>query len=196
MEQTQIAEQAQTTQLVTIEGLGKEDVYLELEDRYQLSRSGLLKRLGRLGIRLKKDKEKAWIAPEDLEKLDQLHTHRENGGSIDSFLNPPSEEELAIAHGSNQQIKKYSTPLTHNPVNVYTADGSINQMAQLMNIAQERAAGILIAERALTSQYLTSPELLPDRLLDLISQYEEKCVPAQVKAEDFARQLLSDYEPE
>ena len=73
------------------------------------------------------------------------------------------------------------------------SNGSENQMKNLMAIAQQRATGVLVAERALTAQYLANPELLDDQLQEKISYWEEKCTPASIDPEDFARQLLKTY---
>lgn len=169
-----------------IEATTKEDLYNLLSHRLGVSRTSVIKRLNKLGLKIKKDKEKSWLEKKELDLLDKLNEFVLEGGTMDDFL---TANNLAIATvDKNKEIK-----LEEEAVNIYTSDGIIPQIAQLMGIAQERAGGVLIAERVLTAQYLANPELLNDEIQARISHYEEKCIPYSTKAEDFAKQLISEF---
>ncbi|BAQ63903.1 hypothetical protein [Geminocystis sp. NIES-3709] len=165
----------------------KEELYSLLTHRLDVSRTSVIKRLNKLNIKVKKDNEKSWIEDKELDLLDQLNDFVANGGTMDQFL---AENNIAIA---TVEKKSNEIKLEEEPVNIYTSDGIIPQIAQLMGIAQERAGGILIAERVMTTQYLANPELLNDEIKARISHYEEKCVPAAIDAEEFAQKLISEF---
>lgn len=174
-----------------MEATSKENLYVELAERYSIGRTAILKRMGKLKINAHKANGKAYITDAELNLLDGLHQWLENKeGTIQEFIQANLTEITTVEDSltPSQQVE-----LEAEPVNIYTADGSVNQMAQLINIAQQRAGGILIAERALTAQYLANPELLNEELKNQISFWEEKCVPAKINAEEFAKQLLSEF---
>ena len=171
-----------------IEASTKEELYVILGERLGVSRTSVIKRVNKLGLQIHKTKDKAWLDPEQLQLLDDMNQCIADGGTMDQFI---ADNNLTI---TTFEDKSKEIKLQEEAVNVYTSDGVVNQMAQLINSAQQRAAGILITERALTSQYLANPELLHQDLQDKISHYEAKCLPAPVDAEEFARQLLSQYD--
>jgi hypothetical protein len=69
-----------------------------LEDRYQLGHNALYNRLKGLGIKPFKVSRRAYITTQELERLDKLHTHLQQGGTINDFLAqepaPPAELSL------------------------------------------------------------------------------------------------------
>jgi hypothetical protein len=68
-----------------------------LEDRYQLGHNALYNRLHRLGIKPFKVSRRAYITAEELERLDRLHAHLQQGGTIQDFLaqEPNAPKELS-----------------------------------------------------------------------------------------------------
>ncbi|MEN9216833.1 MAG: hypothetical protein Q6K90_05875 [Gloeomargarita sp. HHBFW_bins_162] len=69
-----------------------------LEDRYQLGHNALYNRLKGLGIRPFKVSRRAYITAQELARLDQLHAHLQQGGTISDFLaqEPPAPAELSF----------------------------------------------------------------------------------------------------
>ncbi len=162
-------------------------------DRYEVkSPTTIVKRMKALGIKTSKNSEKFWLLEDQVALLDELNQHIIEGGRISDFVENHCSEitttGTALTKAESEEVE-----LTAEPVDVYMSNGSENQMKNLMAIAQQRATGVLVAERALTAQYLANPELLDDQLQEKISYWEEKCTPASIDPEDFARQLLKTY---
>jgi hypothetical protein len=69
-----------------------------LEDRYQLGHNALYNRLKGLGVKPFKVSRRAYITAQELKRLDQLHTHLQQGGTINDFLaqEPASPNELSV----------------------------------------------------------------------------------------------------
>jgi hypothetical protein len=175
-----------------IEANNKAELYEILQERYQIGRTALINRLNLLNFKAKKAKDRAWFDEKEIEILDSLKQWQDTDqGTISEFI----EQNVGAIAKIDSKIEKREDEISldSNPVNVYMGDGGIKQMAQIMAIAQEKAGGILIAERVLTAQYLANPDLLNDELQAKLAEYDEKCLPASINAEDFAKKLIEEF---
>ena len=177
-----------------MEDSNRKNLIKALGDRWGVkSPTTVTKRLNALKIKIEKDTDSGFyqIKEESLGILDKLNLHLKNkGATISSFLQNCTD----ITTTESKKITPANDEtLVAEPIESFNSNGSNRQMMDLVAIAQQRATGVLIAERALTARYLANPELLEDELQEKISFWEEKCVPAQINPEDFAKKLLDTY---
>ena len=175
-----------------IEATNKSDLYDLLQERYEIGRTALINRLNLLNFKAKKSKGRAWFDEEEITILDQLKEWQDTSqGTFAEFI----EQNVGAIAKVDNSIKKEEEVIDLESSNkeIFIGDGSINQMAKLMGIAQEKAAGLLIAERVLTTQYLADPSLLNDQLQAKLAEYDERCLPANINAEDFAKRLIEEF---
>jgi DNA-binding transcriptional regulator YhcF (GntR family) len=83
----------------------------DLEGRYQIGRTAVHNRIKALGLKTVKEGKRSFVTGDDLGRLDQLHDHLVQGGSMDSFINADEhvhytnteqEESLNQALATNQ----------------------------------------------------------------------------------------------
>ena len=70
----------------------------QLENRYSIKEGALNHRIKSLGIKPAIDGRNSYISGEDLAKLDKLHRHLEDGGTITNF----APEKMAIVNTSTR----------------------------------------------------------------------------------------------
>lgn len=177
-----------------IEAGNKTELVKILCDRYGVSDNTVYIRLRKLGFKGEK-KDGLFYLDDDQEKVlnDLDHYLRtEENGTITKFM---KERCTDILPTNENGVTPTQKPQLKNqqPTQIFTSDGAVDQMAQLIANAQQKAGGILLAERALTAQYLANPELLNQELQDQIAEWESKCLPYATTAEEYASHLMAEF---
>jgi hypothetical protein len=73
----------------------------------------------------------------------------------------------------------------------YTTAEEGNQINQLIRVAQEQAAGLLMAQNILAAQYKDNPDLLPEDLRSKVRATEEAVAPKSIDPEEYALNLIA-----
>ncbi|MTF37554.1 hypothetical protein [Cyanobacterium aponinum] len=172
-----------------IKAESKTELVKLLCERYGITENTVYTRLRKLEMKETKQDGILFLSDEQIQTLDELDLYlkTDDRASIASFITQQCTDVLPSEVQSPEYSSNHS-PFSHS----FTSDGTANQIAQLVAIAQQKAGGILIAERALTAKYLANPELLDDELKEQIAHWDEKCLPTSVTAEEFANHLLSE----
>ena len=159
----------------------------ELTEKYKVSRRQVNVRIKHLGITTRKIKGKAYLDADQVAQMDGLDEHIKATGGMKGYLVPepskPREEEpeqtTAIAVSACEHL--YDSPNYTEKEERYLRQAlpkqATNQeqaIASLLQYAQEKAAGILIAENVLVQHYIENPELLPDDLKAKIAESAER----------------------
>lgn len=150
----------------------KEELYKVFGEKYGVKRLTIIRRLKKLNIEIQKDDEGVWLEKEDHHKMDNYNSHLANDGKLNNF------GSIAVAE-------------TQKPEEIYfNRNSTPHQIAQLMRSSQQKATGILLAEAALTKQYLANPDLLDEDLLEALTEAQRAIIPPPPEPEAYAAQLL------
>ena len=69
-----------------------------------------------------------------------------------------------------------------------------HQVKQIVTVAQQTDASVLIAQNILTKQFIENPELLSPDLLAQVNQSREAIAPKSINPLHLANQLVSRYQ--
>lgn len=157
----------------------------EIQERYDLKREGVYKRLRYLGIKPKKQGTRSYLNSEQIAQMDALHIYVQANGTFDGFLSDADldgidragideEEEGAIVQSaaSMQQHRERLNPTTSRA----NLTGMVSNLDQIKVTARLGAKERLIA-KALAEELSENPEMMPEE--DLA---EVEAVKAQFSA--------------
>lgn len=151
---------------------------LELQKKYGIQRDSFYARTRYLRITTWKEGGKAYLDARQTAHMDALHEHIQQTGRMQGYPVPepsgPIEEEeqpaptTSLTVSETQQI----TP-TYAPKQKRSQSSQVDDTAAIVQSAQNKAAGTLIAENILARHFIENPELLPDSLKEQIKQSGE-----------------------
>lgn len=165
----------------------------ELREKYNIGRDPLYARMRYLRITTWKINNKAYLDAEQVAYMDELHAHIQQTGRMEGYPIPePSgpveaepEETTTIVEAAPQQMSAQpnyspSAPRAHN--------SETEAIAAMVRNAQNKAAGMLIAENMLAQQFIQNPDKLPE---DLKSKIQESSVAPAVDPFAYASALMN-----
>ncbi|AVH74449.1 hypothetical protein [Nostoc sp. 'Lobaria pulmonaria (5183) cyanobiont'] len=151
---------------------------LDLQKKYEIGRDPLYARMRYLQIKTWKVSGKAYLYADQIAQMDALHDHIKTTGRMEGYPVPepsgPVEEEQptssTLAVAETQQL---STTSNYAPKQKRSQSSQVDDTAAIVQSAQNKAAGTLIAENILARHFIENPELLPDNLKEQIKQSGE-----------------------
>lgn len=143
---------------------------LELQEKYGIGRDSFYNRTRYLRITTWKVLGKAYLDAEQIAHMDGLHEHIKAQGRMEGYPVPepsgPQDEQptstTTLAVAETQQIST-ATP-NYTPKQKRSQSSPVDDVAAIVQSAQNKAAGTLIAENVLAQHFIQNPELLPDEL--------------------------------
>lgn len=156
---------------------------LELQQKYGIGRAPLYNRMTYLKMTTWKVSGKAYLDTEQVMEMDGLHEHIQSTGRMEGYPVPPpsgpvdtSESTGVIAVVEPEE----SAPTRIKAEQNYTASQArqtpteeLEPINKLIESAQGKAAGVIIAENVLARQYIQNPEFLPEELQQKIKESAE-----------------------
>jgi len=158
----------------------------DLDARYSIQKGGRNLRLATLRMKAQKVGKKTYVTPEQLAILDAYDAHLKQHGGSDGFPIPepsgpweieavkpepePVElEETAIELAGEQAIA-YNSPEELQITSQREYNPELEAISQLVQSAQRKATGRLIAEEILTNEFIENPSKLPQELREQINK--------------------------
>lgn len=154
----------------------------KLNDRYGIGKSATYKRLEFLGITPSQEAGKSFLNSRELRLLDELNEWIGAGKSMVSFPKPGELATVGTGELSEANI----------PIEFATGEDG-NQINQLIRVAQEQAAGLLMAQNILAAQFKENPDLLPEDLRSQVRATEEAVAPKSIDPKKYAASLVAKY---
>jgi hypothetical protein len=152
---------------------------LELQKKYGIQRDSFYARTRYLRITTWKEGGKAYLDAGQVAEMDALHQHIQQTGRMQGYLVPepsgPIEEEeqpaptTSLTVSETQQITPTYAPKQKRS----QSSGQVDDVAAIVQSAQGKAAGTLIAENILARHFIENPNLLPDELKAKIKESGE-----------------------
>ncbi|WP_175586446.1 hypothetical protein [Nostoc sp. UIC 10630] len=148
---------------------------LELQEKYGIGRDPLYARMRYLQIKTWKLSGKAYLYADQVAHMDALHDHIKSTGRMEGYPVPPAsgpiEDEqpattTTLAVAETQQV----TAPNYTPKQKRSQSSPQDDVAAIVNSAQNKAAGTLIAENVLAQHFIQNPDLLPDELKTKIKE--------------------------
>lgn len=157
-----------------------EELIEKIRQHYQtegkpLSKSQVYKRLDKAGVKAHKENGKCWLDEKQFTALEDLDKHIKNGGSMDSFGAMILQEQKTL---ESQSDREQQTEETKNLI--------AQEILILDRKAQEKAAGILIAESYITANYLNNWQLLDEDLRKEVEAAKKTTFPKKISPKEFA----------
>ena len=152
---------------------------LELQKKYGIERDAFYARTRYLRIKTWKEGGKAYLDAGQTAHMDALHEHIQQTGRMQGYPVPqPSgpieeEEQPAAATSSLAVTETQQITPTYAPKQKRSQSSQVDDTAAIVQSAQNKAAGTLIAENILARHFIENPELLPDNLKEQIKQSGE-----------------------
>jgi len=144
-----------------------------------LSKSQAYKRLDKARIKSYKENGQCWLDAEQFIALEELDKHIKAGGSMNEFRAIILQQEKAMEEDKKQQQLEDREELIAEEILV------------LDRIAQEKAAGILIAENLITADYLNNWQLLDEDLRAEVTASKKQSFPKKISPKSFAEAALA-----
>lgn len=153
----------------------------ELLKKYEIGRDSLYNRMRYLRITTWKVSGKACLDPQQVKYMDDLDEYIRVNKRMEGFPIPePSgpieveeEQTTTLAVAQTQQVTTSTTPNYSTEEQRSQSSGDVENLVKLVESAQNKATGLLIAENLLARQYIENPELLPQHLKDKIKEAGE-----------------------
>jgi hypothetical protein len=136
----------------------KGELIAKLSERYGVGKSSLYKRLEFLGISVTQKDGNCFLFSTELSLLDDLHNWIGSGKAMTSFVKPG---QLVISEAGEVETNDESQLSEAIPDIEYTTANEGNQIKQLVRVAQEQAAGLLIAQNRLALEILHGKGVTP-----------------------------------
>jgi hypothetical protein len=151
-----------------------------LGERWSLGKASIYKRMEHVGVEISKHNGESFIYSNELATLDELNEWINNGNKLATFPKPG-----ALVQAEGAAIEQHAIEL--EPLE----DGY--QLRQLVRTAQEKAAGVMIAQNMLTAQFLQNPSALDPDLLAQVQNTEEAIAPKSVNPLQYASSLVRKF---
>ena len=152
---------------------------LELQKKYGIQRDSFYARTRYLRITTWKEGGKAYLDAGQTAHMDALHDHIQQTGRMQGYPVPepsgPIEEEeqpaptTSLTVSETQQITPTYAPKQKRS----QSSQQVDDVAAIVQSAQGKAAGTLIAENILARHFIENPNLLPDELKTKIKESGE-----------------------
>ncbi len=152
---------------------------LDLQKKYSIQRDSFYARTRYLRITTWKEGGKAYLYADQIAEMDGLHEHIQQTGRMQGYPVPkpsgPIEEEeqpaptTSLTVSETQQITPTYAPKQKRS----QSSEQVDDVAAIVQSAQGKAAGTLIAENILARHFIENPNLLPDELKTKIKESGE-----------------------
>nr|MDZ8061291.1 hypothetical protein [Nostoc sp. EkiNYC01] len=152
---------------------------LELQKKYGIERDAFHARMRYLRITTWKEAGKAYLDADQIAEMDALHEHIQQTGRMQGYPVPepsgPVEEEeqpaptTTLTVAQTQQVTPSYAPKQKRSQSTQQT----NDVNAIVQSAQNKAAGTLIAENVIARHYIENPDLLPDELKAKIKESGE-----------------------
>jgi len=184
-----------------IESLEKEENFskisiLELQKKYGIQRDSFYARTRYLRITTWKEGGKAYLYADQIAEMDGLHEHIQQTGRMQGYTIPdpsgPVDEDeqqptsTSLTVSETQQIT--ATPTYAPKQKRSQSSQQVDDVAAIVQSAQGKAAGTLIAENILARHFIENPNLLPD---DLKAKIKESGEMTSIDPFAYADSLIS-----
>lgn len=143
-----------------------------------LSKSQIYKRLDKAGVKAHKQNGKCWLDKEQFKALENLDKHIKSGGSMQSF------GAMVLQTKNDVETQEFDKETEVNDEII------AEEILVLDRRAQEKAAGILIAENLITADYLKNYQLLDEDLRAEVEASKGSYFPKVVCPKNFAQTAL------
>ena len=153
----------------------------KIQERYDIGRANVYKRLRHLNIQLIKGNGETWMETEQLEALDTLNQHLIKGGKLEDY----QRNGIVVAEAADIE--------TYSPVETIHARQVANSSEATENLnqnAQVKATGKIILENLLVQKYLENPDLLPPEMQEAIAKSEALATPKPVDPWKYAQEAF------
>lgn len=150
---------------------------LDLQKKYGIQRDSFYARTRYLRIITWKEAGKAYLYADQIAEMDGLHDHIKTTGRMEGYpvpdpSGPINEDEqqptsTSLTVSETQQI--VATP-TYAPKQKRSQSSQVDDTAAIVQSAQNKAAGTLIAENLLARHFIENPDSLPDNLKEKIKE--------------------------
>jgi hypothetical protein len=161
-----------------------------IQERYDIGRANVYKRLNHLGIQPTKQGSETWLETEQLEALDKLNQYLLEGGKLEEY----SPHSNGIVKAEPSEIESYqSIPVETIPVETIQARQVASSEIAAENLdqnAQVKATGKMILENILVQKYLDNPDLLPPELREAVAKSEALATPKPVDPWKYAQEAF------
>jgi hypothetical protein len=159
---------------------------LELQKKYQIGRDGLYKRMAYLNITPWKLSGRSYLDAEQVAHMDGLDRHVDAKGRMKGYpkpepTGPKTEPKKRQTEPKKEQTSAITTTQASAPVQQTIVDTveeeelefsecrqesnpDLEAIAAVVNSAQKKAVGVLIAENRLAQQFIKNPNSLPEEL--------------------------------
>lgn len=167
---------------------------LELQKKYGIQRDSFYARTRYLRITTWKESGKAYLDAGQTAHMDALHDHIKTTGRMEGYPVPepsgPVEEEQptssTLAVAETQQLSATSSYAPKQKRS--QSSQQVDDVAAIVQSAQGKAAGTLIAENILARHFIENPNLLPD---DLKAKIKESGEMTSIDPFAYADSLIS-----
>ncbi|MEL7037767.1 MAG: hypothetical protein AAFO04_19390 [Cyanobacteria bacterium J06592_8] len=170
-------------------GNSKGEVVEKLLEVLEVKQATLYKRMEFLGISIQKHSNESWIDEEDYQELAALGEWIDTHGKMEGFEKRADQQAIVKTEETTLDIPA-EQPTVQAENNSRNFGSEQQQMSQLVASAQNKAAGVLMAEGILAQQFIANPEMLPEQLKQQIQ--EANAIP-QVDPNAFAAELLRQH---
>ncbi|WP_375512743.1 hypothetical protein [uncultured Nostoc sp.] len=151
---------------------------LDLQKKYGIQRDSFYARTRYLRITTWKEGGKAYLDAGQTAHMDALHEHIQQTGRMQGYTVPepsgPIEDEqpaptTTLTVAETQQVTPTYAPKQKRS----QSSGQVDDVDAIVQSAQGKAAGTLIAENILARHFIENPNLLPDELKTKIKESGE-----------------------
>lgn len=161
-----------------------EELIEKIRNRYKiegkpLSKFQAYKRLDKAGVKAHKQNNQTWLDDEQFTALEELDKHIRSGGSMHDFGAMILQDQKTIDNQNTEQQSQHQNELIAEEIVVLDRN------------AQEKAAGILIAESLITADYLNNWQLLDEDLRKEVQEVKITVLPKKTSPKQFAEAALS-----
>lgn len=163
----------------------------ELMNKYNIKKDAYYGRIKFLGIQVKKDSDKkVYLTDEQVELMDELHSHIEETGKMEGFV---SENKGSLAVRESGEIEEAAESIELENSDGKSSEPNEEQFAALVRSSAEFAAGMEIAKFTIAKQMQDNPDLLPDDLKEQVEAAKASCSPKSQSPTAYANQFLKQY---
>lgn len=169
-----------TTEMI---GKNKGEIVDQLSEKFGVGKTTIYARFNKLDVQPYKENGQYHFSSSDLDEMDKLHSWIAEGNTIESF-----PLKGALVQSESAAIEQEQETIQLEDIE----EG--HQVNQIVTVAQQVAAGTLIAQNILTKQFMDNPESLPPELLAQVNQSREAIAPKSINPLHLAHSLVSRYQ--
>ena len=166
-----------------IQGKNKGEIVEQLAEKFQVGTTTIYARFKKLGVQPYKENGQYYLNDHDLAEMGKLNDWIAEGNTIESF-----QTKGALVQSESSEMEPIQETIQLEEIE----EG--HQVNQIVTVAQQTAASVLIAQNILTKQFIENPELLSPDLLAQVNQSREAIAPKSINPLHLANQLVSRYQ--